>query len=470
MKNKGYDALCQYISSKTIALIGAGVSNIPLVSFLYGCGAKKITVRDLKKKTEDPEIKTVLENGGFPVLGDGYLEGLSEDIIIRSPGIRPDIAPFLAAVKNGSELTCEIELFLRFAPVKTIGITGSDGKTTTTTLISKLLSEEGYPVILGGNIGKSMLPQIKEIQNENTVCVMELSSFQLMNCKYSTDISVITNLSENHLDWHLNMDEYLEAKKNIFSHQPKDGVTILNFDNTFTKECAVLGEKRFFSRQNSPEVIERDFDGKYVYCDENFIYVKNNNNTEKVLNVNDILIPGKHNVENYMTALAATLGMVSKESIETVAKTFGGVEHRIELCRVLDGVRYYNSSIDSSPSRSTAALRSFNQKLIMIAGGYDKNLDYTGLGDEICQRVKKLILCGATAVKIKEAVLASPYYQKNSLEIFECKAFDDTVPLARSIAEENDVVILSPASASFDLFKNFEERGKRFKKIVSELI
>ena len=469
MNNKGYGALCDFIGGKKIALIGAGVSNIPLVAFLYECGAKKVTVRDLKKTLDDKEIKTALENGGFPILGEKYLDDLSEDIIIRSPGIRPDIPAFLNAIKNGSELTCEIELFLRFAPAKIFGITGSDGKTTTTTLISKLLSEEGYHVILGGNIGKSMLPQIKDIKPDKTVCVMELSSFQLMNCKYSPDVSVITNLSENHLDWHRDMAEYLEAKKNILAHQTKNGIAVLNFDNIHTKACSTKGEKRFFSRKPNPFDFNEKVSGIFVFCDENAIYVKNNETTEKILDICDILIPGKHNVENYMTAIGATFDFVSKESIQTVAKTFGGVEHRIELCRVLDGVRYYNSSIDSSPSRSTAALRAFDQKLIMIAGGYDKNLDYTGLGDEICERVKTLILCGATAEKIKTAVLESKKYQKGMPCIIECKTFEETVKAAKKVAEKNDVVILSPASASFDLFKNFEERGKLFKQLVSEL-
>lgn len=463
---KGYQALCNFIKGKSVSLIGAGVSNVPLVAYLYECGASRVTVRDLKKKPEDKEIKTVFENNGYVFLGETYLENLNEDIIIRSPGIRPDLPAFLNAVENGSYLTCETELFLRFVPCKTVAITGSDGKTTTTTLTAKILESNGFRVFLGGNIGRSMLPQLKEINHLNCISVMELSSFQLMNCRYSPDVSIITNLSENHLDWHRDMNEYLDAKKNIMKHQGPDSRSVLNLDNVHTAACKSNGSCCFFTYH--PEKLCRETK-EAVYCDGETIYYRNSGKDTAILNLSDILLPGKHNVENYMAAIAATIPLVKRESILNVAKTFGGVEHRIELCRVLDGVKYYNSSIDSSPSRSTAALRAFDKKLIMIAGGYDKNLDYTSLGDEICEHVKVLILCGATSEKIRTAVLGSRLYDKNDIQIVDCADFNQTAKLARDYATEGDVVILSPASASFDLFKNFEERGKLFKQLVSEL-
>ncbi len=469
MTDKGIQAFCQYIQNKTISLIGAGVSNIPLVSFLYSCGASKIFIRDLKKSESDSDIRKAKNDGAIPVLGEKYLENLSEDIVIRSPGIRPDISQFIKASENGSRITCETELFLQFVPCKSIAVTGSDGKTTTTTLISKLLEEEGYRVFLGGNIGKSMLPQLKEIDSERCISVMELSSFQLMNCEYSPNISVITNLSENHLDWHIDMNEYLDAKKNILLHQGKNDVAVLNFDNTHTRECVVQGEKIFFSYFSSNFSDQNKPDSTNVYFENGEIFVQNGGERKSILQTSQILLPGKHNVENYMAAIAATLELVSKESVQKIAETFGGVEHRIELCRVLDGVKYYNSSIDSSPARSTAALRSFSQKVIMLAGGYDKNLNYTSLGDEICQHVKVLILCGATSEKIKSAVLASPFYNQEEIKIIDCPEFDEIALYAKKEASSGDVVILSPASASFDLFKNFDQRGKHFKKLVSEL-
>lgn len=463
--NKGYSALCDYINGKSVTLIGAGVSNVPLVAYLYECGAKEVSVRDLKKSEADPEIRTVLENGGKVILGEKYLENLEEDIIIRSPGIRPDRPEFLKAIENGSELTCETELFLRFVPCRTVAITGSDGKTTTTTLTAKILERGGYRVFLGGNIGKSMLPQLKDIKSEECISVMELSSFQLMNCRYSPDISVITNLSENHLDWHVDMDEYVEAKKNILNHQTAHSRAVLNLDNAYTARCKGNGKLCYFTcfPEKAKEVDEA------VYWDGALLYHKKGAEIQEILSTKDILLPGKHNVENYMAAIAAIHGLVKTDDILYIAKTFGGVEHRIELCRVLDGVKYYNSSIDSSPSRSIACLRAFEQKVIMIAGGYDKNLDYTALGDEICKSVKCLILCGATSEKIKSAVLSSKLYKAEELEIIESPDFDSTVKISKGKASNGDVVILSPASASFDLFKNFEVRGQRFKKLVSEL-
>ncbi len=463
--NKGYHALCDYINGKTVTLIGAGVSNVPLVAYLYECGAKSVTVRDLKKTEKDPEILTVLQNGGKVVLGVNYLENITENIIIRSPGIRPDLPQFLKAVENGSYLTCETELFLRFVPCKTVAITGSDGKTTTTTLTAKILEQSGYRVFLGGNIGKSMLPQLKDIHSDRCISVMELSSFQLMNCRYSPDISVITNLSENHLDWHRGMEEYVEAKKNILKHQTEASRAVLNLDNDHTRACETNGACCYFTY--SPEKAKQVQEA--VFCDGSMIYHRKGEMQQPILSVKDILLPGKHNVENYMAAIAAILNLANKEEILKIAKTFGGVEHCIELCRVLDGVRYYNSSIDSSPSRSMACLRAFDKKVIMIAGGYDKNLDYTSLGDEICGRVKCLILCGATSEKIKSAVLSSKHYDPKKLEIIDSPDFDSTVKIAREKAADGDAVILSPASASFDLFKNFEVRGQRFKTLVAEL-
>lgn len=462
---KGYMAFCDFAKNKSFSLIGVGVSNLPLVSFLYNAGTKSVVVRDLKKTQEDQQIKEAVSSGAKTVLGDDYLAKLEEDVIIRSPGIRPDIPAFLEAKDRGSELYCETDLFFRFCPCQSFAVTGSDGKTTTTTLIAKILEEEGYLVHLGGNIGKAMLPQLKEIDENGGVSVTELSSFQLMQAKYSPDVCVITNLSENHLDWHRDMDEYLEAKTNIYKNQTPEGKVVLNLDNNYTAKISPEQNRVYFSYEKTS--VDGDF--PLVFVKDGVIFKKEFDVMTKVLNTADILLPGKHNVENFMAAIAATSGFVSEKSIKNVAQTFGGVEHRIELVRRFEQVTYYNSSIDSSPARSTAALRAFQQKVIMIAGGYDKNLDYTALGDEICQRVKVLILCGATAEKIKKAVEASCHFKNSGIQIYSCERFEDTVPLARKFASAGDQVILSPASASFDLFRNFEERGKYFKKLVMEL-
>ncbi len=466
-QQKGYDSLSEFVKNKSISLIGIGVSNLPLVSFLYEAGANSVTVRDLKKTDDDPQILQARDAGAKIVLGDGYLSDLQEDIIIRSPVVRPDIPPFEEAKKRGLLVTCETELFLQFAPCKTVAITGSDGKTTTTTLVSKILSNAGYEVKLGGNIGKAMLPQLKEIKSENEFAVMELSSFQLMNCRFSPDVAIITNLSENHLDWHRDMDEYFDAKKNILKHQDMCGRAVLNFDNQHTKNCQTNGKKVFFSYE--PKNMDALFSDTAVFCRDGKIFAQENGVVSQVMSASQIILPGKHNVENYMAAIAAVLPFVSVDHILAVAETFGGVEHRIELVREISGVKFYNSSIDSSPARSTACLRSFSNKIIMIAGGYDKNLDYSALGDEICEHVKTLILCGATAEKIRNATKSSAKYRDGSPEIHICKTFSDTVLVAEKSAEKGDCVVLSPASASFDLFRNFDERGKYFKKLVMEL-
>lgn len=458
---KGYSSFCQFASQRTFSLIGLGVSNLPLVSFLLSCGAKQVTVRDLKKDRNDPSVQKANEFGAKVVLGEGYLNDLTEDVIIRSPGIRPDREEFEKAKQNGALVVCETGLFFRYAPCRSIAVTGSDGKTTTTTLIAKILEEDGWCVHLGGNIGRSMLPQLKECERERSISVTELSSFQLMDQEYSPEISVITNLSENHLDWHLDMEEYLTAKKNILKFQNDQCVSVLNADNPFTKQCDVNGERRDFSYRDTSIINGAFFaDGQ--------IYYRNAEKTVAVLDTKEIILPGKHNIENYMAAISAVWGLVSVESIQKVARSFGGVEHRIEFVRERDGVRYYNSSIDSSPTRSTACLRAFEQKIIMIAGGYDKNLDYTALGKEICEKVKILILCGATAKKIRSATMEAGK-QMPMPEIFEFDSFDEAVKKSAEVSTKNDIVVLSPASASFDRFKNFEERGKYYKKLVMEL-
>jgi len=461
-KKNSYQSFCQFAQGHSFSLIGLGVSNLPLVSFLLNAGASRVTVRDLKKNNDDPFVIQAKNNGGEVILGPDYLMDLSEEYIIRSPVIRPDIPEFSEAKeKYGSEVFCETELFLRFATCKTIAVTGSDGKTTTTTLISKMLEQEGYQVILGGNIGFSMLSQLQKCDSERAIAVLELSSFQLMGAKQSPNVAVITNLAENHLDWHLGMWEYLEAKKNLILHQEKNDLAIFNLDNSYTKELRSVGKTCHFSYLSRPK-------DNGIFFENGAIYKKERNEITFLLNTEKILLPGQHNVENYMAAIGAVWDLVSLESILQVASSFRGVAHRIEWIRNLNGVDYYNSSIDSSPSRSTACLRAFQKKIVMIAGGYDKKLDYTALGKEICEHVKVLILCGATAEKIKTAVNnADPALEKP--KIIECEQFSALAEIARNVAIPGDAVVLSPASASFDMFRNFEERGNLFKKMVMEL-
>ncbi len=444
--------------NKTVSVIGLGVSNTPLISWLLSRGAY-VTARDRKSYEALPEKVRELSHNrlSFVCGADEYLEGINDDYIFRSPGIRFDIPQIAEAVKNGSVLTSEMEQFFELCPGKIIGVTGSDGKTTTTTLVYKCLCAQygEDKVFVGGNIGKPLLPELDKM-DKDTFAVVELSSFQLHTMKRSPDISIITNLSPNHLDYHKGMEEYVEAKTNIFIHAKAGSVLVLNGENEITSKLGTKApsgvEVRYFLKGNT-EVN----DGYIEY------------EGERVLKTSDILIPGRHNIENYAGVITMLRGIVDDDIIRNIARTFGGVEHRIELVRVLDGVKYYNSSIDSSPTRTTAALRSFNEKLIVICGGYDKKIPFEPLAKPLCECAKTVVLTGATAGKIKDALLSSPYYEQGAPEIIEEPDFREAVLAAHKCAKDGDIVLLSPACASFDAFPNFEVRGNTFKRIVGEL-
>ncbi len=445
----------QYFSSlkeKKIAVLGLGVSNQPLVRLLlsYGCD---VTGCDRTPREKVDEAVLELERMGCKLsLGDAYLDGIQADLVFRTPGMHPGNPALERMRSQGAEVTSEMEVFFEVCPCSILAVTGSDGKTTTTTLISEMLKADGKTVWLGGNIGTPLLPLVPQMRDTD-LAVVELSSFQLMDMRRSPCRAVITNLSPNHLDVHKDMDEYVDAKKNIYLHQQPGDLLILNQDNVITAALVGPCQTRFFSRQGK---------NCHVRMENGVIF----RGGQQVLEARDILLPGVHNIENYMAAIGAVEGLVSDESIRTVAENFGGVEHRIELVRVKDGVRFYNDSIASSPSRTIAGLRSFPEKVILIAGGYDKHIPYDVLGPEICQYVKKLFLCGATAPQIRAAV---ENCGQQKPEIVDCSNFENAVRSAAASAENGDVVLMSPASASFDEFKNFMVRGECFKKIVKEL-
>lgn len=439
------------LKGKKITVAGAGISNTPLIKMLVSYGGI-VTVCD-GKKTEE-ELKE--QFGGLSLkfkTGEVWLDDIDADIIFRSPGIRPDLKGFNDAVKKGAHLTSEMEVFFDLCPCDIFAVTGSDGKTTTTTLTCEMLKNSGYTVHLGGNIGKPLLPEIDKIEKNHKV-VLELSSFQLFTIRKSAKASVVTNLSPNHLDWHKDYGEYVDAKKNIFLHKECERL-VTNLDN----------EDSFNASKDAKNVIYFSRKQKADICLEgDFITVFG----EKVLNINEILLPGVHNIENYMAAIGIVWGIATVDGILKTAKTVKGIEHRIEFVRELNGVRYYNDSIASSPNRTIVGLNSFEKKVILIAGGKDKNIPYDEIGDVIMKKVKKLVLTGATAPKIKEAVLKSKLYTTD-FEIVETEGFKDAVLEASKDAKNGDIVILSPASTSFDRFKNFEERGRVFKEIVNSL-
>lgn len=449
------------IRNKKIAVIGIGVSNTPLIELLLAQGCD-VTACDKSERDKLGDTAAALESKGAKLrLGEDYLKNLDADIIFRTPGIRPDLPELAEAVKCGAVLTSEMEVFFDVCPCLIIGVTGSDGKTTTTTIIAKLLEAEGYTVHLGGNIGTPLLTRA-DTMKETDMAVLELSSFQLMTMKKSPRIALVTNLTPNHLDMHRDMEEYIEAKKNIMRYQSEKDTLILNYDDGITRGFAgtARGEVRYFSRKSRVE--------NGTYQEGNTLYESEGGKYKPVIEASRIILPGVHNIENYLAAFAAVRGLVSRASCDRVAGTFGGVAHRIELVRTLRGVRYYNDSIASSPTRTIAGLRSFKEKVILIAGGKDKGVAFDELGPEIIKHVKTLVLTGLTAGKIRAAVENAPGYSGSPV-IIEEPDFTKAVLAAHRSAADGDVVLLSPACTSFDRFKNFEERGNAYKEIIRGL-
>ena len=449
----------EYLNSlrdKTVAVMGIGVSNRPLIQLLLEREVD-VTACDKKDREALGDIAGELEAKGCRLhLGEGYLEGLNQDLIFRTPGMRPDLPGLTAAVARGSKLTSEMEVFFQVCPCPMIAVTGSDGKTTTTTIIAELLKRAGRTVHLGGNIGHPLLAEAGTIAPED-VAVLELSSFQLMTMTQSPHIAVMTNLSPNHLDVHKDYAEYIAAKANIFTHQTAQDIAVFNADNdeTLALSAKAPGRVRLFSRKREVD------DG--VFLRGTAVIARSNGQERTVMDTGDIKLPGVHNIENYLAAIAAVDGLVPDDIIRDFAQTFGGVE----LIRTRRGVRWYNDSIASSPSRTIAGLNSFPEKVILIAGGKDKGISYAPLGPVVNEHVKLLLLCGATAGVIRQAVEQAENYA--GLEIIDVADYQDAVSIADSRAVEGDVVILSPASTSFDRFANFMERGRVFKEIVNAL-
>ena len=442
------------LKEKRIAVLGLGVSNRPLVRLLLEFGCNVLGCDRTPREKLDTEVLQLEEMGCKLSVGENYLDGVEADILFRTPGMHPGNPAIVGLAEKGAKVTSEMEVFFEVCPCHLLAVTGSDGKTTTTTLVSEMLKTAGKTVWLGGNIGTPLLPLVRQMKEED-YAVVELSSFQLMDMTRSPERAIVTNLAPNHLDIHKDMEEYVESKKNIFRYQDEKGMLILNADNAITASFRGNGETRFFSRQGREA---------HVVLQDGVIY----RGGQPVLNTSDILLPGVHNIENYMAAIAMVEGLVEDEVIRQVAKNFGGVEHRIELVRIKDGVKFYNDSIASSPSRTIAGLRSFQEKVILIAGGYDKHIPYDVLGPEICAHVKHVFLCGATAPQIRAAVENCGDFH-GQVALTDCGNFENAVRTAAAAAKDGDIVLMSPASAAFDEFKNFMIRGNFFKQIVKEL-
>ncbi|MBQ7134242.1 MAG: UDP-N-acetylmuramoyl-L-alanine--D-glutamate ligase [Ruminococcus sp.] len=462
MDNRIYDFLTSF-KDKKIALIGIGRSNLPLISLFNSYGAE-VTACDRRSFEELSEYAQLAKDSGAELsLGESYLDNLDVDIVLRTPGMKFYLDTLTEMRNNGVVVTSEMELFFDLCPCKIIAVTGSDGKTTTTTIISEILKKAGKTVHLGGNIGKPLLPDIEKI-NSGDIAVVELSSFQLISMRKSPDVAVVTNIEPNHLDVHKDMQEYVDSKKNVIAHQNAFSKAVLNLDNALSNSFSddIRGELCKFSRK------DKVYNGCYL-SGTDIIYSDYGKETI-IMSINDIRIPGMHNVENFMTAICAVWGLVSVDDIVEVAKSFCGVAHRAEFVRELNGVKYYNDSIASSPTRtSSGTLSLYDYKILLICGGYDKNLDYTDLGTKICQKVKHLILLGATADKIENATKNSAEYNGSGINIVRVSSMDEAVKKAHELAVCGDIVSMSPASASFDMYKDFEQRGNHFKQLVNEL-
>ena len=449
------------LTNKSVAVIGIGVSNTPLVKLLLEKGLD-VTACDKRSLEEMGELGQELLNRGCKLkLGEEYLEGLYQDVIFRTPGLMPFDRHLEEARERGARITSEMEVFLSICPCKVIAVTGSDGKTTTTTIISELLKAAGYTVHLGGNIGHPLLCDTPKMKPED-YAVLELSSFQLHSMFCRPDVAVITNLTPNHLDKHKDFQDYIDAKRSIYENQGPDGRLILNAEDEHSAyyRSFAPGKVSYFSGRGAVEQGTMLSDGWLCWAGDGEI--------EPIVRADEIKIPGEHNVLNYLAAFEAVRGLVSAEVCRQVARDFPGVAHRLELVRLLHGVKYINDSIGSSPTRTIAGLRALKDKPIIICGGYDKHIPFAPLGDELCLRAKIAVLTGDTAEKIRQAILASPNYT-GQLPIVMVSDFRDAVLTASSFAGEGDTVLLSPACASFDHFKNFEERGNTFKKIVMEI-
>ena len=460
------EQLRELVRGKKVAFIGAGVSHKRCIEQFVEMGAR-VTLCDQKKSLEEfGDYADTLRRLQVDLsLGEHYTDGFAgQDIIMRTPGYEYYKPELQAALQAGTMVTSEVELFFEYCPCEIIAVTGSDGKTTTTTLIAKMMEAAGRKVFLGGNIGAALLPQLGAV-TPDAVAVVELSSFQLISMRRSPKVAVVTNVTPNHLDHHKDMQEYIDAKRNILLWQEPPCRAVLGYENDVTRamqrDCK--GEQVWFTR------LHETGNGAFLRASDDMLCYAADGAVTPVAARSEVKLRGLHNVENLLAAIAAVWGRVPVEAMHQVAATFTGVEHRIEPVRTLDGVTYYNDSIASSPTRTIAGLRSFDRKIILIAGGYDKKIPYEPLAPEILAHVKPLVLLGATGPRIEKAVREHPGFAASGLRILHAAGMQDAVEQARAAAESGDVVSLSPASASFDLYPNFEVRGRDYKRIVLAL-
>lgn len=449
------------LKDKKIAVIGLGVSNLPLIGYLskLGCDITLFDKRTLNDMKDD--VREVIENNAVNLsLGADYLNKLEGfDIIFRSPSFLPTNPYLIKEKERGALVTTEVEMVIKLAPCPIIGVTGSKGKTTTTTIIYNILSKMGYNTYLGGNIGVPLFTKLEEMR-ESDLVVLELSSFQLMEMEVSPKLALVTNISPDHLDIHGSYEEYINAKKYLFKNQDSNGLVVLNKDDEIVSKFAdeAKGAVRYFSFEYIPDtyVLEGDF---ITY------------NHEKIIDTNKLLLKGKHNYLNVCAALNVIHDFikVSREELEEIVAGIKSVHHRLEFVREVNGVKWYNDSASTTPDKSMAGIYAFNEDVVLIAGGYDKNIAYDSLAKPILDKVSKLILFGKTKDKIYDAVMELNKVVGKDIQIYVLDTLEEVVEAAYQVSKPGEVVLFSPASASFDMFNNAYERGDLFKELVQEL-
>jgi len=450
-------------SDREVAVVGIGVSNLSLINYLLGHGAR-VFAMDRKTREELGQTAATLEAKGVTLrLGPGYLDELHRyELVFLTPGMKKDLPEVERARESGARIDSEMGLFLSLCRGRTVAVTGSAGKTTTTTLTGEMLKASGRNVFVGGNIGTPLIEHLDEI-TEQDVVVLELSSFQLELTKVSPQVAGITNIGVDHLDVHGSVEAYRDAKKNIFRFQRPEDITALNADNEITRALApeCPGRVLFFSRQSQLD------QGAFLKDDR--LYVHLDGREHVLCKASEVGIHGPHNLEN---ALLASLLSISAgadaDAVSSVLVSFKGVEHRLETVCECDGVRYVNDSIATSPVRAIAALRALPAPILLIAGGYDKGLSYTDYARAMRGKVRMLFTLGKTADKIERAVREE--LGDDAMPIQRVDSLEQAVMRAHEEARVGDTVLLSPASASYDMFRNFEERGQRFKQLVREMV
>lgn len=445
-------------------VVGIGVSNMPLIRYLLSKGAR-VTACDRQPPEKLGDRADELRRLGVELsTGEGYLAPLAgHDLIFLTPGIPKHLPEIVAARGRGASISGEIGLVMEECRAPVIGITGSAGKTTTTTLIGEILKAAAREVYVGGNIGRPLIEQVEAI-GPGAAVVLELSSFQLqLTGARSPNLSVVTNITPNHLDVHASMEEYIEAKRNIVRFQRPTDIAVLNWGDELVRSFAESTPARvvYFSGEGDPGT-----DTCAFIRDEQLVW-RYGGQEFPTLRLDEIKLLGKHNVENVLAAMAAGyLSGAGMQAIRSVITGFTGIEHRLEPVRELDGAKWYNDSKATSPTEAVAALQTLPAPLVLIAGGSDKGIPFDPMAPLVAAKVKALVLTGPTAPKIEEAVRRAGYDRA----VFHAADMAEAVRLARAAAAPGDNVLLSPGCASFDAYKNFEERGRHFKELVMAMV